>query len=60
MEGNLFNAPLLNILHTDLGFDINIQRIGDLDLDLSFAIQGVEYNISQLLYDVGAHMPCSR
>ena len=56
-----FIVMLATSEETNLGFDKNIVRIGDeSDFDLGFAIQGISYHTSRLLYDLGADAATGR
>ena len=45
---------------TDLALNTKIERVGGYDFDFQFHIQGAEYNVSMLLYDIGADAQCGR
>ena len=44
----------------DLGFEANIENIGETNFHLRFAIQGGKYDTSKLLYDIGARTAIGR
>jgi len=45
---------------TDLGFDTNIERVGESDLNLQFTVDGRVHYTSKLLFNIGANEPTGR
>jgi hypothetical protein len=44
----------------DLGFDTNIEKVGESDFDIQFSIDGKKYHTTKLLFDIGADAPTGR
>jgi hypothetical protein len=55
-----FFIILVTSPEADLGFDTNVERIGESDFDVQFSIEGMRYPATKLLFDIGADAPRGR